>query len=63
MRKRKYEKGAAYYVAGKKRPIARSTPTTMHFLALAHLEHPTLTINQLRCLITDKTQYILNPEA
>ena len=61
--KKRQDTGAAYYVAGKKRPIARSTPATLHFLALAHLEHPTRTINQLRCLITDKTQYIPNPEA
>ena len=35
----------------------------MDFLTLVHLEHPTLTFQQLRDLIADKTQYILNPEA
>ena len=56
-------KDVEYYVRGRKRRIAGSTKATSDFLALVHSEHPTATISQLREIITDRTQYILCPEA
>lgn len=47
----------------RKRPIAGSTIATNDFLVAVHEEHPDYTINQLRALLTDKTQFMLNPEA
>lgn len=47
----------------RKRPIAGSTAATSYFLVAVHEEHPDCTIAQLRDLLTDKTQYILDPEA
>lgn len=56
-------KDVEYYVPGRKRRIAGSTKATSDFLVLVHLDRPSLTISQLREVITDKTQFILNPEA
>ncbi len=53
---------AAYYDTRGSRPIAYSTVATMNFLSLVHTQYPELTIRQLRDLITDKREYILNPE-
>lgn len=59
----KNHKDVEYYVPGRKRRITGSTKATSDFLALVHLDRPGLTISQLREIITDKTQFILNPEA
>lgn len=59
----KNHKDVEYHVPGRKRRIAGSTRATSDFLALVHLDHPTFTISQLREIITDRTQFILNPEA
>ena len=56
-------KDVEYFVPGRKRRIAGSTVATRDFLAIVHEENPTATIAQLREIITDKTQYIRNPEA
>ena len=56
-------KDVEYYVRGRKRRIAGSTKATSDFLALVHSEHPAATISQLLEIITDRTQYILCPEA
>lgn len=56
-------KSVEYYVQGRKRRISGSTKATSDFLALVHSEHPAATIYQLREIITDRTQYILCPEA
>ena len=52
-----------YYAPKRKRPVAGSTKATSDFLAVVHEQHPTCTIRQLRDLLTDKTRYILEPEA
>lgn len=52
-----------YYVPGRKRRVTGSTLATFNFLTLVHEDNPTLTISQLRALITDKTKFILDPEA
>lgn len=59
----KNHKDVEYYVPGRKRRIAGSTKATSDFLALVYLDHPDLNISQLREIITDKAQFILNPEA
>ena len=56
-------KDVGYYVPGKKKRITGSTKATSDFLALVHLDRPDLTISQMRELITDKTKFILDPEA
>lgn len=56
-------KDVEYFVPGRKRRVAGSTKATSDFLALVHLDNPGLTISQLLEIITDKTQFILNPEA
>lgn len=56
-------KDALYFVPGRKRWIAGSTSATSRFLAIVHEDNPTLTIRQLREVITDRTRYILEPEA
>lgn len=43
-----------YHIPGRKQLVAESTIATGHFLALVHEDNPTLTISQLRELITDK---------
>lgn len=52
-----------YYAPKRKPPVAGSTKATSDFLAVVHEQHPTCTIRQLRDLLTDRTQYILEPEA
>lgn len=52
-----------YYVPGRKRRVAGSTKATSDFLALTHEEHPTATISELREIITDKTKFIIDPDA
>lgn len=62
----KYPKNYAdveYYVPGRKRRVAGSTKATSDFLALVHEQHPTETIAQLRTRLTDRTQFIFQPEA
>lgn len=56
-------KGALYYVPGRKHWIAESTVAVSLFLAMVHETHPTFTVSQLRELITDRAQYIPDPEA
>ncbi len=52
-----------YYVPGRKRRVAGSTKATSDFLAIVHLDNPTATISQLREIITDKSKYIISPDA
>ena len=52
-----------YYVSGRKRRIAGSAVATKNFLVMVHQENPTINIRELRELITDKTRYILFPDA
>ena len=52
-----------YYVPGRKRRVAGSTKATSDFLVMIHQEHPTATISQIREIITDKSKYILEPDA
>lgn len=59
----KNHKDVEYYVKGRKRRVAGSTVAINDFLVMVHEENPTLTIRQLRDLITDKTKYILFPDA
>lgn len=47
----------------RKRPIAGSTIATMDFLVWLHGEHPDYTINRLRALLLDRTQFLPQPEA
>ena len=47
----------------RKKPIAGSTKATSDFLVVVHEEHPDCTVSQLRDLLTDRTRYILEPEA
>jgi len=47
----------------RKKPIAGSTVATSLFLVAVHEDHPSFTIAQLRELLTDKTKYILEPDA
>ena len=63
MAKRRYSKGTDYYVPGRKRPVAESTVATGQFLEIVHQDNPTATISQIREIITDKTRYIICPEA
>lgn len=59
----KNHKDVEYYVPGRKKRIAGSTRATSDFLAIMHQDRPTLTIRQLRELISDRTRYIPDPEA
>jgi len=52
-----------YHVPGRKRRVAGSTKATSDFLAIVHLDHPAATISQLREIITDKTKFIISPDA
>lgn len=63
MAKRRYSLGTAYYVPGRKRPVAESTVATGQFLEIVHQDNPAATISQIREIITDKTRYIICPEA
>lgn len=56
-------KDVEYYVRGRKRRVAGSTKATSDFLAAVHEEHPASTIVELRAIITDRSRYILEPEA
>ncbi len=47
----------------RKKPIAGSTVATNDFLVYVHEEHPDYTINQLRGLLIDRTQFLPQPEA
>lgn len=52
-----------YRVPGRKRSVASSTKTTSDFLALVHEENPAATIAELRAIITDRSKWLLNPDA
>lgn len=56
-------KDVEYFVPGRKRRITGSTKATSDFLAAVHEEHPAATIADLREIITDRTRYILEPDA
>lgn len=58
----KNHKDVEYYVTGRKKRVAESTCATGDFLAITHEDYPTLTIRQLRDLLTGPT-YILDPGA
>lgn len=62
-RKHKVGLGAAFYVPKKKKRFTEATSATARFLGIVCEENPELTIQEIRDLITDKTQYIYNPEA
>ena len=59
----KNHKDVEYRVPGRKSWVAGSTKATSDFLAAVHEEHPAATIAELRAIITDKSRYILEPEA
>lgn len=59
----KSHKDVEYYAPGRKRRITGSTRATSDFLALVHADYPNATILQLRALLTDRSRYILEPEA
>ena len=52
-----------YYVPGRKRRVAGSTKPTSDFLVMIHQQHPTATIRQMYAIITDRSQWLPNPEA
>lgn len=52
-----------YYAKNRKRKIAGSTVATNSYLVIVYEENPSLTINELRELIMDRSKYIYNPEA
>ena len=56
---------AHYYASSgkRKRPIAGSSIVTMNFLVCLHEMYPDDTINQLRALLMDRTQFLPQPEA
>ena len=62
-RKHKAGLGAAFYVPKKKKRFMEATSATARFLGIVCEENHTLTIQEIRDLITDKTQYVYNPEA
>ena len=62
-RKYKVGLGGAFYVPKKKKRLIEATSATSRFLGIVCEENPMLTIQEIRDLITDKTQYIYNPEA
>ena len=55
IRDRKYKRG--YKI------IAGSTKATNDLLVIVHEEYPNFTVNQLKTLLTDRRQFIYNPEA
>lgn len=65
----KYPKGhkdVVFFVPKSKRgsrPIAGSTTATNDFLVLVHETYPEATISRLKELLTDRSKFILNPEA
>lgn len=52
-----------YRVPGQKRPVSGSTKATSDFLAIVHEDHPGATITELRDMISDRGQFIPDPEA
>lgn len=52
-----------YYAPGRKRPIAGSTVAISNFLVMVHNDYPNATISELREIITDRSRYILFPDA
>ena len=57
-----------YYVTDRKskrgrKIVAGSTKATNDLLVIVHEEYPHFTIKQLKALLTDRTQYLFNPEA
>ena len=53
----RYPKGykdVEYHVAGRKRRVAGSNEAISDFLAMVHNDYPSLTVSQLRALITDR---------
>lgn len=56
-------KDVVYYTPGRKRRVAGSTIATNAFLVLIHKENPEATIAELRCIISDRTRFIYNPDA
>lgn len=56
-------KDVEFFVPGRKKRVAGSTKAASDFLVMVHELYPTLTIRQLREIITDKSKYILFPEA
>ena len=56
-------KDVEYFAPNRKKRIAGSTKATSDFLVIVHEKNPAFTIRQLRELITDRTKYILFPEA
>lgn len=61
-----YPKGytdVEYYVPGRKRRVTGSTKATSDFLAIVHEQNPSATISQLYGILTDRSQWLLNPEA
>lgn len=52
-----------YHVPGRKRPVSCSTRATSDFLAIVHEDHPGATIEELRDMISDRSQFIPEPEA
>lgn len=62
----RYPKGhtdVQYFVHGRKRQVAGSTKATSDFLAAVHQMNPTATISQLYGIITDRSQWLPDPEA
>lgn len=59
----KNHKDVEYFVPGRKRRVTGSTKAISDFLAMVHEDNPTFTIQQLRELITNRTLYILMPDA
>lgn len=49
-----------YHVFGKKRPVAGSSVATSDFLAAVQDLHPTATIDQLRAILSDRSQWLPN---
>lgn len=56
-------KDVEYFIPGRKRRIAGSTRAVSDFLSIIHEDYPTLTIKQIRELISDCARYIPDPEA
>lgn len=48
-------KDVEYFIPGRKRRIAGSTRAVSDFLSIIHEDYPTLTIKQIRELISDCT--------
>ncbi len=55
-------KDVQYYIPGRKRPVAGSSKATNDFLVAVHELYPKATIAELRDILTDRSQWIFNPE-